>query len=203
MAKMVPAYYRACKAIPAFMKGAVAAVAKPFMKKIAQAETYGTLHWHKTKDKDRISAYYGDIDKWNKIGTWDDIDIRRPSEEVVLLDHGYDESKPLGELDIGDMQGAAAFRGGKCLSETMEKGDLYTPLRWQCAFGHEFTGSPNLILRMGHWCPHCLTKEWNYYEQAKVNPFFAQVWDYAHEDEEPFSVKMECDTTVIDKCFAE
>ena len=28
---------------------------------------------------------------------------------------------------------------------------------------------------MGHWCPHCLTKEWNYYEQAKVNPFFAQV----------------------------
>ena len=64
MAKMVPAYYRACKAIPAFMKGAVAAVAKPFMKKIAQAETYGTLHWHKTKDKDRISAYYGDRIKY-------------------------------------------------------------------------------------------------------------------------------------------
>lgn len=184
MAKMVPAYYRACKAIPAFMKGAVAAVAKPFMKKIAQAETYGTLHWHKTKDKDRISAYYGDIDKWNKIGTWDDIDIRRPSEEVVLLDHGYDESKPESELDLDDMKKAAAFRGGECLSESMVKGDLYTPLKWKSARGNVFEMTPNLVLRGGHWCPEELPWPWDYDTEAKINPFFAQVWYPLHSKSE-------------------
>ena len=164
----------------------------------------GTVWAVENDVEETIRVLYGSRAKYEAIpDSWDDIPIPAVNMEPIILDHGYDESKPLSELDIGDMQGAAAFRGGKCLSETMEKGDLYTPLRWQCAFGHEFTGSPNLILRMGHWCPHCLTKEWNYYEQAKVNPFFAQVWDYAHEDEEPFSVKMECDTTVIDKCFAE
>ena len=99
------------------------------------------------------------------------------------------------------MQKEAEFRGGNCLSESMEKGAMMMPLRWKCALGHEFEAKPNTILKLGHWCPECLTKEWNFYKQAEVNPFFAQSWDYLHAGEEPFSVKMLCDATDIDKLF--
>ena len=75
------------------------------------------------------------------------------------------------------MQTAAEFRGGKCLSETMEKGDWTGKLRFQCAFGHTFEASPRLVLEGGHWCPQCERESWNYAARAKVDPFFAQVWN--------------------------
>ena len=115
------------------------------------------------------------------------MDLSRPSdrpEDAVVLDHGYDETKPLAELNIEDMRGAAKFRGGECLSETMTTGDLFTPLRWRCQFGHEFEMTPNTVLRGGHWCPDCLPKydpsspnPWNFEAIAAGNPFFAQVYD--------------------------
>lgn len=184
MAKSVPAYYRACRVIPGFMKGAVAALAKPFMKKIAQADVYGTLNWRATQDKNRITAYYGDMKAWDSIGTWDTFDVRRPTEEITLLDHGFDESKPESELDIEDMKKAAAFRGGECLSETMEKGDIYKPLKWKSARGNEFEMTPNLVLFGGHWCPEELPWPWDYDTEAKLNPFFAQVWYPLHDKDE-------------------
>ena len=102
----------------------------------------------------------------------------------TYLDHGYDEKKPQSELDIADMEQAAEFRGGKCLSESMTKGDLYTPLKWECAFGHTFEMTPNLVLNGGHWCPECDPIPWNYDEIAKKNPFFAQVWYPNHRKDE-------------------
>ena len=107
--------------------------------------------------------------------------MSRPSDKPVLLDHGYDETKPRTEWTIEDMRQAAAFRGGKCLSESMEKGDFRTPLEWQCQFGHRFKASPALVLLGGHWCPDCLPTPWNYPMIAKGNPFFAQVWYATHE----------------------
>ena len=93
------------------------------------------------------------------------------------LSHGYDENKPLAELDIEDMREAAAFRGGKCLSESMVKGDLATKLEWECAFGHRFSASPALVLLGGHWCDECMPAPWRFDEKAKLNPFLAQVWN--------------------------
>lgn len=162
----------------------------------------GTLWALKNDSEEDIRIFWGSREKHDAIPErWEDIPLPKSDYPVEYLDHGYDESKPLAELDLEDMRAAARFRGGACLSETMEPGDLYTPLRWKCAFGHEFTGSPNLILRMGHWCPHCLEGAWNYYDQARVNPFFAQTWDHAHADEEPFSVAMACDARDIDRLF--
>ena len=184
MAKQVPAYYRACKLLPKFMGGAVAALAKPFMKKIAESDFYGTLNWKKTQNPDRISAYYGSMDVVNNMKNWDEFEIIRPTEEVSLLDHGYDESKPESQLDIEDMKQAAAFRGGECLSETMVKGDLYTPLKWKSARGNEFEMTPNLVLNGGHWCPEELPWPWDYDTEAKINPFFAQVWYPLHSKDE-------------------
>ena len=83
---------------------------------------------------------------------------------------------PFGQHDI---------RGGECLSDSMTKGDLFTPLRWRCQFGHEFEMTPNAVLKGGHWCPDCLPKydpanpnPWNFEAIAAGNTFFAQVYDH-------------------------
>lgn len=162
----------------------------------------GTLYYVEQGNEEAIKVYFGSRKLYDQLPEdWDGVPIAKPSDEPIVMNHGFDETKPVSELDIEDMRKAAAFRGGKCLSETMTKGDLYTPLRWQCALGHEFTATPNLVLFMGHWCPECLTGEWDYFTQAKVNPFFAQGWDYLHSEEEPFKVKIECDAHDVERLF--
>ncbi len=170
MAKELPWYFSLAKLLPS-------SLIKLFMKQVAKTKELGTLDWIKRGDIERINAHFGSQDEMNKITSWDDFDFSRPSETPILLDHGYDESKPLSELNIDDIKKAAAFRGGKCLSEKMLAGDIFTPLSWECQFGHKFSATPNTILRGGHWCPECLSeKRWEYDSIAKGNRFFAQVW---------------------------
>ena len=148
-------------------------------------DRHGTMRWIKENVEDHIDAYWGSkkarealpekLSDFPRFTDWD---------TVVPIDHGYDESKPESELSLEDMRGAAEFRGGACLSETMEKGDWRTKLKFKCAFGHEFEASPRLVLEGGHWCPDCERKSWNYGQRAKVDPFFAQVWDPLHEPDE-------------------
>jgi hypothetical protein len=153
-------------------------------------------------DEERIKVWFGSRKKYEAIpDTWDSIVLAKPINLPAYLDHGFDESKPTEELDIADMRQAAEFRGGKCLSETMTKGDMYTPLKWSCAFGHEFEATPYLILFAGHWCKECDCGEWKYGEIADVNPFFAQVWKPLHEGEENYRVKMVCDAKVIERLY--
>jgi nucleoside-diphosphate-sugar epimerase len=112
-------------------------------------------------------------------------DITKVKEHGYILSHGYDESKPDSELSIEDMREAAAFRGGKCLSETMVKGDLYTKLEWECRDGHKFSASPYTVLKAGHWCPVCCEPgAWDFDRLAKFMPFFAQVWYDTHAKKE-------------------
>lgn len=146
---------------------------------------HGTRHFIQAGMEDRIDAYWGSSAAWEALPErvsgmpgftdWD---------HVVPIDHGYDESKPEEELSLGDMRGAAGFRGGRLLSTSMEKGDWRAKLRFRCAFGHEFEASPRLVLEGGHWCPACEAKSWNYGARAKVDPFFAQVWNPLHSPDE-------------------
>ena len=176
--------------VPAYFHLAV--LAKPFAKLVGhlalepltKTKLYGTMSWFTDQIDTRISAYFGSEEKWKQIPSWSHFKIIRPSEEPTYLDHGYDETKPLSELDLDDMKKAAAFRGGECLSETMEKGDLFTPLKWKSARGNEFMMTPNLVLRGGHWCPEELPMPWDYDTEAKLNPFFAQVWYPLHDKDE-------------------
>jgi hypothetical protein len=154
------------------------------MRFMAHKKGLGTMDWIKTRHPERICSYYGCYENWEAIPGWKDYDLTRPSDTPLNIDHGYDESKPLGELDIDDMKKAAEFRGGKCLSETMQKGDMATKLQWECQFGHRFWMSPALVLQGGHWCPECLPPPWNYDKIAAGNPFFAQVWHPLHGREE-------------------
>ena len=156
-----------------------------WMKKIAQTEEYGTLWWAEHNVPERMSAYYGSLEQFNKLPrSWKEFDIIIPSKktssnEVVLLNHGYDENKDFDSLTLEDLQKAAAFQ---CLAETIE--DMYTPVKWKSARGNEFEMSPNLVLRGGHWCPAELPWPWDYDTEAKINPFFAQVWYPLHEKDE-------------------
>lgn len=43
--------------------------------------------------------------------------------------------------------------------------------------GNRFTGSPELILKAGHWRLECIPTIWDYSVQAQINPFFRQVWE--------------------------
>lgn len=177
MGRNVPWFYHLAKIVPPFM-------IKLAMRPMAYRKKWGTQWWIKNSDMDRITAFYGSKEKWASIPGWKDFDLSRPSEQENRLDHGYDESKPREEWTIEDMKQAAEFRGGKCLSTEMKKGDFRTPLEWECQFGHRFKASPNIVLLGGHWCPECLPVPWNYAEIAKGNPFFAQVWYAGHDRNE-------------------
>lgn len=177
MAGSLPWFYKLAKVCPPF-------VIKLAMRPMAYKKKWGTQWWIKNNEKQRISAYYGSMERWRNIPKWKDQNLSRPSDEVHVISHGYDEKKPLSEWTIEDMQEAAAFRGGKCVSVNMDKGDRFTQLEWECQFGHRFKGSPTLILLGGHWCPDCMPTPWRYGEIAKGNPFFAQVWYPIHDVKE-------------------
>lgn len=177
MGASVPWFYHLAAIVPGWL-------IKMFIRPLAYKKRWGTQYWIKTNDPARISAYYGTKEAWENIPDWKHQDLSHPTEEARILDHGYDESKPRSEWDIEDMRKAAEFRGGKCLSETMVKGDFSTKLEWECQFGHKFKASPALVLQGGHWCPECFPTPWNYDEIAKGNPFFAQIWYPNHSKEE-------------------
>lgn len=156
---------------------------KLFMKHIATTNPLGTLYWIKHNNLERINAHFGSLEEWKKIGPWREFDTTHPSEDnPIIFNHGYDESKGLDEIGIEDLQKAAEFRGGKLISKEVVTGDLFTPLKWECQFGHRFEMTPNSLLKGGHWCPECLPKydplknNWNFEEIAKGNQFFAQVY---------------------------
>lgn len=178
MSKKVPWYYHLAVLCPA-------PIMKMVLRPLANKERWGTQWWIKHNDKQRISAYYGSLEAYKNIAPWDKQNLTPPSKtQVRHIDHGYDETKPLSELGIGDMCKAAEFRGGECLSKSMKKGDMATKLKWRCAEGHEFEASPALVLLGGHWCPECMPMPWNYDAIAKNNPFFAQVWTPLHGTKE-------------------
>lgn len=173
-----------------------AKIMKFYMRSIARTKVDGTLDWIDKNDEKKIKAYFGSMEEYKKIPTtWEefkliDLNVENPK----LLDHGYDDKKPESEIDIEDVRKAAKFRGGKLLSEHMEKGDLRTKLKWKCGYcKSEFDASPCLILLGGFWCPNCYIPEnkWDYDNIAKTCPFFAQIWynDHSVEDNNVFFFK--------------
>lgn len=163
------------------------------------------LEWVKKNDKGRVRAFFGSPENIKCLArNWKEFPVLAKGQVVdgnidynavrktenlgkygFLLNHGYDESKPDCELGIEDMREAAAFRGGKCLSADMARGDLYTRLEWECHDGHVFKASPYTVLKAGHWCPVCCQPEpWDFDRLAKFMPFYAQVWYDTHAKEE-------------------
>lgn len=187
-------YYRLGKLVPAKL------VSKFAIERLLKDDN-APRYWVKTNQNGRIRAFFGSKENLNCLpSSWKDFpilahgqladgsidyddmrDINKLKEHGYILDHGYDESKLDEQLDIEDMQSAAEFRGGKCLSESMNKGDLYTKLEWECHDGHKFWASPYCVLKAGHWCPECCQPSpWDYDRLSKFMPFYAQVWYDTH-----------------------
>lgn len=152
-----------------------ALIKRLLMKRMALAKD-GPLRWVRRRNDARVAAFFGSYDAFDGISGWE-APIEGVGAEARRIDHGYDEEKPLASLTLDDMKGAAEFRGGRCLSEAV--GSIAEPLRWRCAFAHEFEASPRLVLKGGHWCPECLAPPWRYDQIAEKNSFLAQVY-YAH-----------------------
>jgi nucleoside-diphosphate-sugar epimerase len=147
---------------------------------------HGTVRFIEENVEDHIDACWGSRENWEKFPCgMNDFPHFTEWDKVILIDHGYDETKPEGELELRDVKEAAVFRGGECLSGSMNRGDWRSPLAFRCAFGHTFEASPRLVLEGGHWCPVCERESWNYTARAKVDPFFAQVWNPLHGSNEP------------------
>ena len=165
------------------------------LKKLALDKT-GTLYWYVNRKDMRITAFYKDYESFESIPDWGIAMPPMHSEpEWHRLDHGYDESKI--KLELSDLERAARFRGGKCLSREWD-GDIYSTLRWKCAFDHVFQAKPFTILKAGHWCPECLPPPWNYDEIAKKNNFFSQVWYPNHDKNENNFYPKDCYKDITD-----
>lgn len=181
LSKKAPLYFKLSGIAPK------KAVKKMMMKPIAQSPMYGTQAWIDNNIKDRVTAYFGSSEKYEAIGSWKNFKVEVPDKnEMSYLNHGYDETKPIEKLTLSEIKEAAKFRGGEFLETKVPK-DIYTPVKWKCACGHEFEMSVNLVLKGGHWCSDCLPMPWNYDEEAKRNLFFAQVW-YAHHSKDENNV---------------
>jgi hypothetical protein len=154
------------------------------MKKMA-LKSSGNLSWYRTKNDLRIAAFYGSYEAYENIPNWDaplpEGLKGTPPPSYHRLNHGYDESK--SNLEIEDLQAAAAYRGGKLLSSNWN-GDMHCILNWECTFGHKFEATPFAVVKAGHWCIECEPPNWNYDEIARKNSFFAQVWHESHHPDE-------------------
>jgi hypothetical protein len=147
---------------------------KQFVMKSLSRKQRGTMAAVRGGNEQGIAAFFGSLENWRRIGDWSTFTPLEPSRTPTYLDHGFDESKSPGDWTKADYIEAAAFRGGELLDTDPVPGNAATPLNWRCAFGHEFTGSPRLILTAGHWCPDCITDTGRYAEQAERNAFLAQ-----------------------------
>lgn len=164
--------------------------------------TNAPKYWIAHRIDGRVKAFYGSYEAFEKMGTdWNRFPLLYEGKtekgeenyqslkdiknaQPLLLDHGYDESKPLEELTFEDLNEAAAFRGGKCLSTDYGCGDVYKKIRWQCRDGHIFESAPHTILKGGYWCPHCCEpKPWRYGALADI-PFYGQLYFDTHTKDE-------------------
>lgn len=162
--------------------------------------TNSPKYWLKHGKEGRIKAFFGGREAYCKIPLkWEDYNLLCEGKHTdgtsvdysalkytknakpYLLEHGYDESKPLESLNIEDLRQAAEFRGGKCLATGYSTEDLHTKVLWKCRGGHEFGLTPYTVLKGGYWCPVCCEpRPWRYGAVADI-PFYKQVWFDSHD----------------------
>lgn len=172
--------------------------------------------WVQNNDIARVTAAFGSKENIDAVRDWKefpllnkgqlpngnfDYECIKNSPTYHKLYHGYDESKPDSELDIEDMQQAAKYRGGECLSVSMVKGDLYTPLKWRCHLGHIFYATPYTILKAGHWCDECCAplRKWNYDNLVPHIPFYQDIWYDSHAKGENYTYFIQNGLTYLQK----
>lgn len=173
--KSLPWYYSLAFLAPA-------PIVKMFMKPYAYAKEYGTQWWVEN-DSAKMEAFYGSKEKYESIKSWEsvvpphfekDADSAVTKGEVVNLDHGYDESASIYDLDADSVRKAAEFRGGRFIGPEQSLGTKGAIYEWECENGHRFKASLEYVLLGGGWCTECPID--GVYENTTVkNRFISQI----------------------------
>jgi hypothetical protein len=180
----MPVHMRAlasvARRVPA-VRGLVERTARAQLEPLARGHRNSPLHWYLKGNEARVQAFYGGDEAYEAIPTWGESPPNLdPDAPWRRFDHGYDEAKPV--LGLADLEEAAAFRGGECLSAEWT-GDPYANLDWVCAFGHTFSARTYTVLGAGHWCPVCV-EDWNGHLRADRDHHFGQAWYSDHDEGE-------------------
>jgi nucleoside-diphosphate-sugar epimerase len=135
---------------------------KAYMKRMAEP-----LQWIKADERSYINAFYGSRAAFDAIPGW-----RAPIGGTASNSPKPSSNMP-ADAGLTDLKAFAASRGGSC--EAIERTDPSQPVDWRCAFGHEFSASPRLLVGAGYWCPTCAphfedTTGWNYQAKRDADP---------------------------------
>lgn len=168
MKKSLPWFYSLAFLVPAF-------AVKLFMKPYAYEKGLGTQTWVKD-DPEKLEAFFGSKQEYESIRSWDDVrppylekNIQKAADKVIVLDHGWDESKSLDSLTDEQLEDAAAFRGGHFIRRI--EGNM---CEWECEKGHLFMASLEYVLLGGGWCTDCDLDKWTI-ETSPSNKFVCQL----------------------------
>ena len=158
-------------------------IRKFLMQPLAFSLRDSTMYWVQNDMQDRISAFFKDKQSWQAIpSAWDD--IRRPNyQDYRRLDHGYDESLGDSELDLSQMQRGGALQGRE-MHGLVDAGRRFiravglAVLARTCIY-HD----PERRIEGRPLVPACEPSRngWDYDQEARNNPFFAQVWYPNHD----------------------
>jgi len=141
---------------------------KLYMKRMAEP-----LQWIREKNHGYVDAFFGSHGHWASIPGWNEAPIDRvgPSEPP--------DAHPVGrveEMGLDELAAFAARRGGRCEANEIHNHTHRVP--WQCAHGHRFEASPQLLVGAGYWCPECAPRVedvsgWHYAERSKHDRLLA------------------------------
>ena len=143
MKSELPWFYSLAVVVPAW-------IIKAVMKRVAHTKDLGPMWWIKNDIKQRIQAGFGSRESWEKIASWKEIDLRRPSDtptESAVPDYSYSGIKSL-----------VRSRGGDLLSPIEENVEPESRLELSCNCGHRFSLKARTLVEGGHWCPECLKR---------------------------------------------
>lgn len=160
--KNIPWYYKLVKIVPSILL-------KKVMQNITNNDKDGTMNWIKNRNEEKVKVYFGSYEEWKKLPNWDGIDKSHPSEEDENTYLKNNAIKAIEEWDLQYMHDFAKYRNGKCLSESMKKGDCTTPLLWENSTGQKFKASPKYVIIGGFFPDQRLLNDMNYKNYMETN----------------------------------
>jgi len=148
-------------------------------------------YWYAHNDIPRITAFFGSMKEYeDQPKDWKDFDLwdykaERSIVHYKPIDYGFNIDKSDEDITYGDLVNVAKKHGGKLLSKSFKKGDVYAKLEWENSDGEIFIARPYTVLRGGHWWNALYTKyEWDFDRLAKKDEIYAQLWYDSHSKDE-------------------
>ncbi len=174
-------YYSLAKIVPS-------GLIKTFAIKRLFKDSNSPAYWYKHNDVARLTAFFGSKEAYeNQPKDWKDFDLvdfkeNRSDKTYQPIDYGFDINKSDKDVTFEDLQNVAKMHGGKLLSTSFNKGDVYAKLEWETQDGEVFTAKPYSIIRGGHWMnPLYKDLVWDFDRLSKKDKIFAQYWYDSHD----------------------